>query len=168
MLRSGGLIDRGTTAGSREEEHGQEQEAQECRRREDDGIHGESSERSGMTTHLREVSANHIGAAGDRLIRLIDRIAAKNDGVTAYSRLRVDDRVAPDDRNAALYAAGNVEVSEEHKGATGQIAFHLDGTEDAGGVVHLLAGRDEDILPEVDAIAGRLSGSSRGKQKHES
>jgi len=121
-----------------------------------------------MTTHLREVSANHIGAAGDRLIRFIDCVAAKNDGVTTYSRLRVDDRIAADDRGVVLYAAGYVEIPEEHKGATGQIAFHLDGTEDAGGVVHLLAGRDEDILPEVDAIAGRLGVSGGGKQKHES
>jgi len=168
LLRSGGLIDRRTTAGSREEEYGQEQEAQECRRREDDGIHGESSERSGMTTHLREVSANHIGAACDRLIRLIDRVAAKNEGVAAYSRLRVYDGIAPDDRDIALYAAGYVEIPEEHKGATGQISFHLHGTEDAGGVMHLLAGGDEDILPKVEAIAGRLGVSSRGKQKDES
>ncbi|MCU1222693.1 MAG: hypothetical protein JWQ42_786 [Edaphobacter sp.] len=121
-----------------------------------------------MTAHLREMSANHISAAGDRLVRLIDRVASEDNCVAPYSRLRVDDRIASDDCNIALYAASYVEIPEEHKGATGQIAFHLHGTEDAGGVVHLLAGGDEDILPEVEAIAWYLGVSGRrGKQKHE-
>jgi hypothetical protein len=121
-----------------------------------------------MATHLREVSSNHIRAASDRLVCLIDCVATEHNRVAAYSRLRVDDGIASDDCNAALYAAGYVEIPEEHKGTPGQVAFHLHGAEDASGIVHLLAGGDEDILPEVDAIAGYLGGSDRrGKQKHE-
>src|SRR6266851_3200774 len=164
---SGGLCDRGAAANAGEEEYRQQENDEKGEGGEENGVYGEASARSRVTSRLREMSTEHIGAAGDRLVHLVDCVSAQHDGIAADSGLRVDYGVAADDGSIVLDATGYVEVSEEHDGPAGEISLYLHGTEDAGGVMHLLAGRDEDVLPEVDAIAARLRMGGGWKQKHE-
>jgi len=164
---SGGLGDRGAAANAGEEEYRQQENDEKGEGGEENGVYGEASARSRVTSRLREMSTEHIGAAGDRLVHLVDCVSAQHDGIAADSGLGVDYGVAADDGSVVLDATGYVEVSEEHDGPAGEISLYLHGTEDAGGVMHLLAGRDEDVLPEVDAIAARLRMGGGWKQKHE-
>jgi hypothetical protein len=109
-----------------------------------------------MASHFGEMATENVCAASDGFVGLVDCVAAEHDGVSADSCLRVDDCVAADDRGAAIDTAGYVQVSKENEGAAGQVAFDLHGAEDADGVVHLLSGGDEDVLPEVDAVTACL------------
>ena len=118
-----------------------------------------------MTSHLGEVTADYVRAAGDGVVGLVDCIAAQYDGVSADPRLGIDDCVAADDGGAAVDAAGYVQVPEKNEGAACQIAFDLHRTKDTDGVMHLLSGGDEDVLSEVDAVASRL-GVCGGDQQH--
>ena len=129
-----------------------------------------------MPSGLRQVPTQNIGIAGDGIIRLVYRISPKNDGIAANARLRVDDGIAAQDRSAAPHHAAYSQVAEQDNRMPGQVAFHLHRTEDAGRVMHLLAGSDVDVLPYVSTIPGLLrardGGSTRqaeqGKRKNES
>ncbi len=120
-----------------------------------------------MASHFGEMAAEYVRAAGDGVVGLVDCITAEYYCVAAYSCLRVDDGVAAYDGGVAVYTAGYVQASEEDEGAAGQVAFDLHGTEDADGIMHLLAGGDEDVLSEVDAVASRLSVGGGDEQKRE-
>ena len=64
-------------------------------------------------------------------------------------------------------ATGYVETPEENEGASRQIAFDLNGAEDANRVMHLLSGGDEDVLPNVDAVASHLGMCAGDEQEQE-
>lgn len=72
-----------------------------------------------MTSHLGEVAAKYVCAAGYGVVGLVDCVAAEHDSVSADSRLGIDDGVAADDCGVAVYAAGYVQASEENEGAAG-------------------------------------------------
>jgi hypothetical protein len=95
------------------------------------------------------VAADDPGVAGDRLVCLIDGIAADNERAVPYSCLRIDDGIAADHRGPSRDASGDVEIAEENEDVSCNIPFHLYRTEDAGCVVNLLPLGDEDVLVEI-------------------
>jgi hypothetical protein len=114
------------------------------------------------------MSAEDIGASGDRVVGFVDCVSAQDDRIATDPGLGVDYGVAADDSGVVVDVTGYVEAPEENEGATGEIALYLDGTEDADSVMHLLTGGDEDVLSEVDTVAARLGMGSRCEEKRES
>ena len=113
------------------------------------------------------MSTQHIRAAGQRFVRLIHCIAAQHNSVAADASLRVDHRIAPDDSGASPHLAADVEASKENEDMSRQVALYLYRAEQARCVVHLLAGRDEDVLSDVRTIARRLTECRNGQQKRQ-
>ena len=108
-----------------------------------------------VASHLGEVTAEDIRAAGDGVVCLVDCVAEEYDCVAAYNG------------GVAIYAAGYVQTSEENECAAGQVAFNLHGAEETHGVMDLLARGYEDVLSEVDAIASRLGVGGGDEQNRE-
>lgn len=109
------------------------------------------------TRHMRQMSTHHIGTSGERLVRLVNSITAQHYRIATDSRLRVDYLIAPDHRRALPHLAADVEVAKQHQDVARQISLHLHRTKDTCRVMHLLACRDEDILPQISAVARSLA-----------
>lgn len=120
-----------------------------------------------LSCNTRHVSTQYIHAPRERFIGLIDRIASQNHGIAADTRLRVDHRIAPDDRSAAPHLTTDVEASKQNKDVPSQVSLHLHRAEQAGRVMHLLPCGDEDVLPEIGAIARRLAKCANREQKRQ-
>ena len=114
---------------------------------------------------VREVATQHVGASAQRVIALIHRIAAEHRHIAADSRLRVDDRIPADNHRTLVHVSGHVQAAEQHKDMPRQVTFHLHRTEDAGRIVHLLAGGNVDILANISSTARRLGQRGRAEQK---
>lgn len=113
------------------------------------------------------MAAEYVGVAGDGVVGLVDGVATEHYCIATNSCLRVNDCVAAYDGGVAVDAAGYVQASEENESSAGQIAFYLHGTKDTDGVMDLLPGGDEDVLPKVDAVASRLGVSGGDEQKRD-
>jgi len=98
-------------------------------------------------------------------VRLIHCIAPQNYSVAANPGLRVDDRVSPDHGCTLLHLPADVDASKDDEDVPRRISLHLHRTEEAGGVMHLLAGSNEDILPDVSTAARRLAKRANRQQK---
>src|SRR5258708_1151941 len=102
--------------------------------------------------HTRQASTKHIRGPGERLVGLVDGIAPKNHGVAADSRLGIDHRISPDHRSALPHLPADIQAPKENEDAARQISLHLHRAEEAGGVMHLLARSNKDILPHIPSV----------------
>jgi hypothetical protein len=109
----------------------------------------------------------HIHAARKRFVGLIHRIAAKHHGVSTDPGLRVDHRIPPDHRRAAMHLAADVHASKQDEDVPGQISLHLHRTEQAGRVMHLLASSNKYVLSHISTVTWSLAECANRKQKRQ-
>src|ERR1700724_3297389 len=101
---------------------------------------------------MRQMSAQHIRAAGKRFVSLIHGVSTRDHSVSADSGLRIDNGIAHNHRGVTPYLAADIQASKENEDVSRQIPLHLDRAEEAGSVVHLLAGSNEDVLSHIGAV----------------
>jgi hypothetical protein len=65
------------------------------------------------------------------------------------------------------HLATDVHAPKENEDVPRQISLHLHRTEEAGGVMHLLAGSDKDVLPHIRAVPRGLAERPGGEQKRQ-
>jgi hypothetical protein len=150
------------------DQQGKQNEGENGHGEEDQGVQRQALVRVGAISGSGEMSPKDVGAAGEGLLGLIDCVSAEDDGIARDAGLGIDDGVSAEDRGAAPHLAAYIQVSEENERAAGEFAFDLYGAEEAGRIVRLLAGGNEDVLPDIGTIARRLDRRVRGKQKHKS
>ncbi len=138
---------------------------EKCREEQDDedrdggkygGAEREAGARATAAGEAGDVSAEDIDVAGEGVVGFVDGVSVDDGGSAGDARLGVDDGVAGEDCGVATDMATYGEVAEEDKDVAGEVAFDLNGAEEAGGVADLLAGGDEDVLAEVGAVGVRM------------
>lgn len=139
---------------SRKEQSSQQENGEDGDRDREDGAQRHATVRAIAAREVRDVSAEDVGVSGERFVGLVDGISADDDGSSSDARLGVYDFVSADHGCVARDTAGHREVAGENEDVPRDIAFDLHGAEEAGGVVDLLAGSDEDVLAEVDPVGG--------------
>jgi len=144
---------------------------EKCREEQDDedrdggkygGAERDAGARATAAGEAGDVSAEDIDVAGEGVVGLVDGVSVDDGGSAGDARLGVDDGVAGEDCGVAADMATYGEVAEEDKDVAGEVAFDLNGAEDAGGVADLLSGGDEDVLAEVGAVGGGVWAILRG------